>query len=311
MPTRTISTRLAVEGESQYKSAITSINAELKNMQSALKMTESQFKSNANSTEALTAKGKALNDLLATQKSKVSALEAGLKNAQDAEARYAQKKDELTRKIQQNSAALDKLKNSTGDTTKEQQRLEAENAKLNQELEKNENYLNAAHRAVNNWTASMNKAQVEVNNTQAALKENEAALRGNAQALDKTATAFDAVASALVAKGLNQSFKEISDALKSCVDASVSFESAMAGVAKTTDLSDTELAQMGQSIKDLTTQIPITATEFAGIVEIAGQLGIQKDKLLEFSTVMANLGVATNLTSEQAATMLAQFANIT
>lgn len=311
MATRNISTRLAVEGESQYKAAITSINAELKNMQSALKLTESQFKSNANSTEALTAKGKALNDLLATQKSKVTALEAGLKNAQEAEARYAQKKEELTRKIQQNSAALEKLKTSTGDTTKEQQRLEEENAKLNQELERNENYLNAAHRAVNNWAAAMNKAQAEVNETESALRETETALQGNAQALDKTATAFDAVASALVAKGLKQSFKEISDALKSCVDASVSFESAMAGVAKTTDLSDTELAQMGQSIKDLTTQIPITATEFARIVEVAGQLGIEKNSLLDFATVMANLGVATNLTSEQAATMLAQFANIT
>lgn len=55
MPTRTISTRLAVEGESQYKAAISSVNAELRNMQSALKMTESQYKNNANSIEALTA----------------------------------------------------------------------------------------------------------------------------------------------------------------------------------------------------------------------------------------------------------------
>jgi len=79
MATRTISTRVAVEGESQYRAAITGINAELRNMQSALKMTESQYKNNATSTEALTAKGKALNDLLTSQKSKVSALEAGLK----------------------------------------------------------------------------------------------------------------------------------------------------------------------------------------------------------------------------------------
>lgn len=41
MATRTISTRVAVEGESQYRAAITGINAELRNMQSALKMTES------------------------------------------------------------------------------------------------------------------------------------------------------------------------------------------------------------------------------------------------------------------------------
>ncbi len=95
------------------------------------------------------------------------------------------------------------------------------------------------------------------------------------------------------------------------MDASVEFESAMAGVAKTTDLSKAELAQMGQQIKELSTEIPITTTEFAGIVEIAGQLGIAKENLVEFATVMANLGVATNLTSEEAATMLAQFANIT
>lgn len=311
MATRNISTRLAVEGESQYKAAITSINAELKNMQSALKMTESQFKSNANSTEALTAKGKALNDLLATQKSKVTALEAGLKNAQEAETRYAQKKEELTRKIQQNSAALEKLKTSTGDTTKEQQRLEEENAKLNQELERNENYLNAAHRAVNNWQTSLNNAKTEVNNTEEAIRQNSEALEENEGAAQGASGAIDALAVALLASGLKKGFDEIANALRECVDASVSFESAMAGVAKTTDLSDTELAQIGQSIKDLTTQIPITATEFARIVEVAGQLGIEKNSLLDFATVMANLGVATNLTSEQAATMLAQFANIT
>lgn len=311
MSTRNISTRLAVEGESQYKAAITSINAELKNMQSALKMTESQFKSNANSTEALTAKGKALNDLLATQKSKVTALEAGLKNAQEAETRYAQKKEELTRKIQQNSAALEKLKTSTGDTTKEQQRLEEENAKLNQELERNENYLNAAHRAVNNWQTSLNNAKTEVNNTEEAIRQNSEALEENEGAAQGASGAIDALAVALLASGLKKGFDEIANALRECVDASVAFESAMAGVAKTTDLSDTELAQIGQSIKDLTTQIPITATEFARIVEVAGQLGIEKNSLLDFATVMANLGVATNLTSEQAATMLAQFANIT
>lgn len=311
MATRNISTRLAVEGESQYKAAITSINAELKNMQSALKMTESQFKSNANSTEALTAKGKALNDLLATQKSKVTALEAGLKNAQEAETRYAQKKEELTRKIQQNSAALEKLKTSTGDTTKEQQRLEEENAKLNQELERNDNYLNAAHRAVNNWQTSLNNAKTEVNNTEEAIRQNSEALEENEGAAQGASGAIDALAVALLASGLKKGFDEIANALRECVDASVAFESAMAGVKRTVGGGDEFISGLGESFKEMSTVMPIATGELAKIAETAGQLGIKQENVEQFTTVMAKLATTTDLTAENAATMLAQFANIT
>ena len=55
----------------------------------------------------------------------------------------------------------------------------------------------------------------------------------------------------------------------------------------------------------------MTTTEIAGVAEAAGQLGIATDDVLEFSRVMLDLGVSTNLSSEQAATSLAKFANIT
>lgn len=128
---------------------------------------------------------------------------------------------------------------------------------------------------------------------------------------DRSTEALEAVQSALAALGITKLLHAIYDEFRACVDASVEFESAMTGVAKTTDLTDAEFAAMSDAVQDLSTEIPATTTELAAIAETAGQLGIEKNSLLDFTEVMAMLGTATNMTSEEAATMLAQFASIT
>ncbi|TSA39713.1 phage tail tape measure protein, partial [bacterium] len=103
-------------------------------------------------------------------------------------------------------------------------------------------------------------------------------------------------------------------ALKAAID----FESAFTGVIKTTDgLVDPvgNLTEMGETMRkgfrDLALEIPIAATELAGIGEAAGQLGIEAQNILGFTEVMAKLGVTTNLSSEQASMALAKLANVT
>lgn len=123
--------------------------------------------------------------------------------------------------------------------------------------------------------------------------------------------AVDAVSSVLAAAGISAALKEIKEGFDECVQASLDFESAITGVAKTTDLTDGELADMSDAIKAMSTEIPASTTEIAAVAEAAGQLGIQKDALLDFTRVMTMLGTATNMTAEDAATALARFANIT
>lgn len=93
--------------------------------------------------------------------------------------------------------------------------------------------------------------------------------------------------------------------------AAMSFESAMAGVRKTTDLTDAEFAQMEKTIRGMAKEMPASANEIAGVVEAAGQLGIQKDSMADFAKVMIDLGESTNIGSDEAASALARLANIT
>lgn len=89
------------------------------------------------------------------------------------------------------------------------------------------------------------------------------------------------------------------------------FESAFAGVIKTVDATDQQLADLEEGLRDMAKNMPMTAVELAGIAEAAGQLGIETENIESFTKTMADLSVATNLTSDDAATQLARFANIT
>lgn len=97
---------------------------------------------------------------------------------------------------------------------------------------------------------------------------------------------------------------------KAALDAGSSFESAFAGVRKTLSATEPELAAIREGFRKMALEIPVTANELARIGEAAGALGVKTADVMGFTKVMANLGVATNLTSDQAATGLARLANI-
>ena len=93
--------------------------------------------------------------------------------------------------------------------------------------------------------------------------------------------------------------------------ASIDFEDAFAGVTKTVDGTDEQLASIRQGILDLSKTTASSASEIAAVAEAAGQLGIKTDDVLEFTKTMVMLGDTTNLEATEAASALAKFANIT
>ena len=92
--------------------------------------------------------------------------------------------------------------------------------------------------------------------------------------------------------------------------AAIDWESAWAGVTKTVDGTDAELASLEAGLRDMAKELPATHTEIAAVAEAAGQLGIAVPNIEDFTRTMVDLGEATNMTSEEAATSLARFMNI-
>ncbi len=329
MAERDLSVRLVVSGEKEYRDAMKQASAELKTLQSELKKVTSEFEGQENTIDALEAKNKALNDILSKQTEILEKEQAAIKSNRDLQEKYAQAADEARQKLDRLNAETDEGVTNTKQHQKAIADATAEIAKYDKAT------LNAAL-AAERHTQAGNRAEIAINKLNAELKQNDkyldearASADGAATSIDrygkevKEATnsseqlgqkgkeSIDALSQALVAGGVIYGIQQIAEAMWSAVEASVDFESAMAGVAKTTDLTDVELAEMGEEFKELSTVIPSAAKDFASIAEIAGQLGVAKENLVDFSTTMSMLATATTMTAEESASMLVQFTNVT
>ena len=85
----------------------------------------------------------------------------------------------------------------------------------------------------------------------------------------------------------------------------------MADVRKVVEFNgDNEVNMFTQELKKLSPEIPLSAAELAQIAASGGQLGIQKNKLIEFTTTVAKMATAFDMSAEQAGDSIAKLANI-
>lgn len=251
----------------------------------------------------IAALSKTQSDITAYQKQQ-SAIDASKKKLETLQQQYDNIQKEMSETGQYSSALENKLLSKQQQIDKTTSSLSAQTAKLDQ--------MGDALRDAGVDTADLTGENAKLGKQIDVIKvkQEEAADKANNFG-SKASAAFGAAGQALVAAGITVGLKKIIDMYGAATDASMVFESAMTGVAKTTEMSDEELAAMSQQIKTMSTDIPIVTDELAGIGEVAGQLGIAKNNLMDFSEVMAMLATATTMTAEEGATMLAQFANIT
>lgn len=219
-----------------------------------------------------------------------------------------QQYDNIQKEIQQTGEFSADLQNKL---LAKQQQIDKTTSSLNRQTERLDEMGDALKEAGVDMD-DLGQSSARLTNRIDALKKEQEEVAEGAQTFgNKASQAFGAVHEAIVAAGIATALKEVYEYFADCAQASMDFESAMTGVAKTTDLTDDELSAMSDAIKEMSTEIPATTEELAAIAESAGQLGIHKESLLDFTEIMAMLGTSTNMTADEAATSLSRLANIT
>lgn len=127
---------------------------------------------------------------------------------------------------------------------------------------------------------------------------------------EKASDAMIGLNDVIVAVGVTEAISKVAGAFKDATDSAIEYESAITGVYKTVNGTDEQLASISDEIMEMATEMPATTTEIAAVAEAAGQLGIATGDITSFTQTMINMGEATNLTADEAATALAKFANI-
>lgn len=101
----------------------------------------------------------------------------------------------------------------------------------------------------------------------------------------------------------------VGSALIGSAQAAAAWETSMTGVAKTTGLAGPELAALSQDLLTMSTNVPLAASELAGIAAAGGSLGIASSELAGFTEVAAQMGVGFEMAADQAATAGAKILN--
>ena len=323
---------IAVAGEKEYREALKACKQSLSEMKSELELVKSAFSDNSNSMEAYRAKAEALTRVQDAYEKQLATQARAIDNITTSIDKYKKALTDLSKQIDEKKKKIEEETAQYGAESKEVQKLEQELRKLEKSQESTQKSIQRATSEQSKIRAEYNKAAGELINLNREIEANAKAMEdaensadqyadnlnevGNAanksaEGFDLSAAASEMLGKALTVGGVIKGLKTVKDAFDAVIDSSREFESAFAGVLKTVSATPEELDQLRSDILDLSNDIPMTATEIAGIAEAAGQLGIETENIIGFTETMAKLGVATDVTAEQAATLLAQFAKVT
>lgn len=307
---------LALDGEREYKSAISSINMAQRSLRAEMKLATENFYEQANGIDALTTKQDILERQQEAQKEKVEVCRQALAKYTLAQEEAGKKVEMATENVRQAEARLNELKNSTGATTEEIRKQEKTVQEVRAQLETaNREYENASKKETD-WKTSLTNATAELVKTDRAIEENSRYLSEAEKAADGCATSIDeygkktkkagevadefkqkttnaiASLSAILSSGnIIDGIQDITNVFLNCADAAKEFESAVAKVSTIADSNAVPLEKMSKNILEVSSNLGVAASQIAEASYNAISAGQDTENAVSFAEKATKLSI--------------------
>lgn len=292
MAVRTITTKLALDGEAEYRAKIKNVNAELALHKSEMAKVQAQYQNSANSTEALGAKYTALKSQLVDLHKKQMEQTSMVEKAQAAYQKYAREVAELEKKQKE-------LQNSTEGSAEAEKQLQAELDTAKEHMQQAANSVNTYQKQLNVTERDQANLKEQLKQTKGYLDEARASTDGCATSINQygkeikgTTSSVNALAQAIVAAGIAAKVEEITSALYGCVDTFAAFESQMSTVQAISGATAEDMAALTEKAKAMGATTSFTAAEAGQALEYMAMAGWKTEDMLGGLEGIMNLAAA-------------------
>ena len=178
--------KIGIEGEKEFKKALSEINQSFKVLGSEMKLVSSQFDKNDKSVQALSARNTVLNKEIEAQKNKVETLRAALRNAADSFGENDRRTQNWQIQLNNAEAALNSMERELSDNERAIEALSREETdaadateRLSQEITRQEDALAGMKRAYSNAVLQYGKGSGEAKELEGRISRLSGELREN------------------------------------------------------------------------------------------------------------------------------------
>ncbi|MFR0971406.1 MAG: phage tail tape measure protein [Blautia massiliensis (ex Durand et al. 2017)] len=191
MAAKKIGAIIALDGEKEFRSAVTDCEKTLKTLRSEMNYVTEEAKGQEDSMESLQKVHEVMAKVLNESKNKQEAINDALEHAKESYNKVGDGLETLRKDYEKATQALEDMKDSSSTTQSELEEQEKTVQELAEAISKGEKNYQTAGNRVKDWEKKLNDAKTEVLKLSRQLDENEESMRRAASATDECSDSLD------------------------------------------------------------------------------------------------------------------------